>query len=163
MPADPEQELLRRLVAAGWPLPAQAALGIALVAGYVAWSRAYYRGADPAVRRHLGRRLGAELVWVVRGDGSYATPFAWGAARRPRWSWGIAAEGDRTFARDGVVALLCVLVVNVLAGVVPVALLLYAFAGARVLSYAVFLPACVAMLAIYALRWSGRYEVAGMR
>jgi hypothetical protein len=158
---DAERELLDRLIAAAWPLPWQAALGCALAAGYLAWSRLYYAALDPRLRRAVGGAVGARVVWVRRHSADYPTPFELGGVRRPpRWSWGIAAEGERSWGRDAAVSLLCVLLVNVAAGLWPAALVLYAFAGARVLSYAVFLPTCLAAIAIYSVFWTGRYAVA---
>jgi hypothetical protein len=75
-----ERELLTRLTEAGLPLAAQVALGAGLVVGYWAWSRAYYRLLDPALRGVVGRMLGAPVAWVLRHDASYETP-PWRSSR----------------------------------------------------------------------------------
>ena len=152
-----------RLTEAGLPLAAQVALGVGLVAGYWVWSRAYYRLLDPALRGAVGRMLGVPIAWVLRHDASYETPFEMVRTPYRRWTWGIPDVTRRTFLRDGAVAFLSLLLVNVLAGVWPAALFLYLFLGPQLLSYVVFLPACLAVIGIYSTFWSGRYEVPGMR
>jgi hypothetical protein len=79
------------------------------------------------------------------------------------WSWGIAAPAERTLLRDGLTCLLSVLIVNGAGGLWPFALFLWLFLGLKALSSVVFLPVCWALLVIYAIFWTGRYEIAGMR
>ncbi len=55
------------------------------------------------------------------------------------------------------------LIVNVACGLCPFALFLWVFLGLKALSYVVFLPVCCALLMIYAIFWTGRYAIAGMR
>lgn len=155
-----EEQLLARLVAARWPFAWQVALGAALVAGYWGWSRAFYAIVDPVLRRAAGGLLGAEVVWVRRHSAAYQTPIESGFARWPRWTWGIAAEGSRTVLRDGTALLSCTLLVSVLAGAWLPAALVWTFVGPRLLSYAVFLPACAAVLGLYGAFFTGRYAVA---
>jgi hypothetical protein len=155
-----EQELLSRLVAARWALPWQAALGVALVAGYWAWARAFYARVDPALRRAAGRRLGADVVWVHRHSAAYQTPLEIGHTRAWRWTWGIADERARTLGRDAAVLALDALLVRVLAGLPGPALLVWAFVGPGLLSAVVFLPACGVVLGLYGVFFTGRYAVA---
>jgi len=158
-----EGQLLDQLITAAWPLRLQVAFAVVLVAGYFLWSRLYYRSVDRRLRSAVGRRLGARIIWVPRHSGSYQTPFETGFARYHRWTWGIEAEHDRTFLRDGLVALLTLVIVNVLGGLWPIAIFLWVFLGLEALAYVVFLPLCVALIAIYSIFWSGRYQVSGMR
>ncbi len=160
---DLERRFLDQLTTAAWPLWFQVAFALVLVAGYLIWSRLYYHVVDQILRIRIGGSLGVDIIWVRRHSRSYPTPFESGWARYQQWSWGIAAEHERTFLRDDLVAALSLLVVNVLAGLWPIAIFLFVFLGLKALSYVVFLPLCVAMLAIYAVFWSGKYEVAGMR
>ena len=158
-----EGQLLQNLIAAALPLPWQVALGALLVAGAWLWARLYYRRVDPRVRASIGRLLGTRIIWVLRNSSSYETPFLWERTPYRYWSWGIEALADRTLLRDGLTGLLSVLIVNVTGGLWPFALFLWAFLGLKALSYVVFLPVCCALLVIYAIFWSGRYEIAGMR
>ncbi|HEX6289554.1 MAG TPA: hypothetical protein VFZ66_10205 [Herpetosiphonaceae bacterium] len=160
---DAERQFFEQLITAAWPLSWQAAFAIAAVVGYFAWSRLYFRVVDPIVRARVGSALGTRILWVPRHSASYQTAFESGFDRYHYWSWGIEAESERTFLRDGAVALLSFLCVNILAGCWPVAVFLLVALGLEALSYVVFVPACLAILAIYAIFWSGRYEVTGMR
>ena len=158
---DAEATFVTALTDAAWPLPRQVLFAVLFLIGYWMWSRHGYPGADRAVRRSLGRRLGVRVIWVPRSRAEYPTPFQY-IGRYRRWSWGIADERDRTFLADGVVGTASVLVVNVLAGCLPVAVFLYIAIWLRALSYLVFMPACLGAIAIYSIYWSGRYEVAWM-
>lgn len=160
---DAECALMNGLVTAGWPLAWQIAFGVALLAGYFAWSRIYFRAVDPGLRAWLGRRLGARVVWVQRHGAEYPTPFELTRAQYRRWSWGIEPEAQRTFGRDGAAAVLCILCVNVLGGLWIPAAFLFVFLGLKAISYVVFLPACVGVIGIYSAFWSGKHEVDGMR
>lgn len=159
---DLETTFLAALTTAAWPLGTQVMFTAAFLLAYWLWSRYPFAGVDRAARLWLGRRLGVSVVWVPRNTVEYQTPFHY-RGRYRRWSWGIAAEGDRTFVADGVVATASLLIVNVVAGALPVGLLLYIALWLRALSYVVFLPACVAAVAIYSVYWSGHYHVAWMR
>jgi hypothetical protein len=160
---DLERQLMEQLISAAWPLPWQITFALTMLIGYFLWSRWYFRVGDGLVRRQLSQVIGTPIQWVLRHSASYPTAFESGFARYQRWSWGIAQERDRTWLRDGTVALLSILVVNVLAGLWPMALFLGVALGLNALSYLIFVPACVIMLAIYAIFWSGQYEVTGMR
>ena len=159
---DAEATFVAALTQAAWPLPLQLLSAAAFVIGYWVWSRHAYAAVDRAVRAWLGQRLGVAVVWVPRNTAEYATPFYY-RGRYRRWSWGIAAEADRTFTADGVVATASVVVVNIVAGAVPLAAPLYAAVSSGVWSYVVLLPASVAVIAIYSVYWSGHYRVAWMR
>jgi|GEM_PF-6906969 len=160
---DPEQQLIAQLITASWPLRWQIIFALAIVGGYFIWSQLYFRVVDPVVRAYISRMLGLQIIWVLRHSSSYPTAFEFGFERYHRWSWGIATESQRTFLRDGMTMMLSLLWVNILAGLWPVAVFLLVSLGLQALSYIVFLPTCVATLAIYAIFWSGRYEVTGMR
>ena len=76
---------------------------------------------------------------------------------------GSEEERERAFLRDGLVASLCFVVVNLACGRWPVAIFFVVSLGLRALSPIILIPAIMAMVAIYAVFWTGRYEVAGMR
>ena len=156
---DAEAQLLAGLVAARLPLPLQLAVGLALTLGYWAWARAFYARVDPALRAAVGRRLGTRVVWVRRNSAAYETPLQIVRVPYARWGWGIAAEGDRTLARDGAVVLGELVLLRVLTGAVPVVAFLFASLSLRLLSYVVFLPACLVVLTLYAVFWTGRSDV----
>ena len=158
---DPEAALLAALTTAAWPLGTQVMFAAGFLLAYWWWSRYGFAGVDRAARAWLGRRLGVTVVWVPRNTVEYQTPFHY-RGRYRRWSWGIAAEGDRTFVADGVVATASLLIVNAVAGALPIGPLLYVSLWLRALSYVVFLPACVVAIAIYSVYWSGHYHVAWM-
>ena len=160
-----EHEFLRGLITASWPLAAQIAFGVALVGGYWVWSRLYYAAIDPALRRLVGGMLGARVVWVRRGSASYPSHYELGreSPRIRRWMWGIAPESERTLRNDAATGVLSFFIVTVIGGLWPIALFLFVFLHLKALSYAVFLPVCLAVLAIYSAFWDGRHEVAGMR
>jgi hypothetical protein len=160
---DAEQELVRSLTRGAWPLGWQAVLAVVAVAGYWLWSRAYYRVVDPGMRRRVGRALGAAVVWVPRHTAEYQTPIESGFTRGRRWTWGIAAERERTATRDAAALALCVLVVNLAAGLWPVAVTLYLTLWRYPLSALLLIPVLTAVIAIYSVFWTGRYEVRGMR
>jgi VIT1/CCC1 family predicted Fe2+/Mn2+ transporter len=162
---DLEREFLRDLITAAWPLPVQIGFGAGLLIVYWAWSRLYYAAVDPALRRWLGGALGARVVWVARHGREYDSPLEL-EPRRYRfhnWTWGIADEANRTVRRDAAALLLSILVVTVIGGMWPVAVFLFVFLQLQALSYVVFLPVCLAVIAIYSIFWSGRHQVAGMR
>lgn len=158
-----ETQLVQRLITAAWPLPMQLVFGIALIGGYWHWSRRFYRTMDPVLRRMLGRRVGATIVWVQRGSRTYPSPLPVEPSTFWHWSWGIAEPSHRTFGRDGLVLLLMVLCVTIGAGAWPLPVLLVVFVGLKALSYVVFLPTILALLVIYAIYWSGRYELRDMQ
>ena len=158
-----EHQFIRQLTTAAWPLPWQIAFGVVMVMGYVGWSRLYFRVLDRGVRARIGRVLGVHIRWVQRHSASYQTPFETGFERYHAWSWGIEEERQRTFLRDGLVASLCFVVVNLAFGLWPVAIFFLVSLGLRALSAIILIPAIVAVVAIYAVFWAGRYEVAGMR
>jgi VIT1/CCC1 family predicted Fe2+/Mn2+ transporter len=162
---DLERELLHNLVTAAWPLPMQIVFGAGLLAVYWAWSRFYYAVIDPALRNVVGGVLGAKVVWVARYSDEFDTPLEFGFPynRYHRWTWGIQAESRRTLGRDAAALLLSLLFVTLLGGLWPIAVFLFVFLQLKALSYVVFLPVCLAVLAIYSLFWAGRHEVAGMR
>ena len=160
---DLERQFMERLITAAWPLHLQIAFAVAEVVGYFIWSRLYFRVLDQPLRSQIGRALGVSIIWVLRHSSSYQTPFESGFSRYHRWSWGIEAESERTLLRDGAVAMLSFLCVNVFGGLWPIAIFLFVFLGLDALSYVVFIPVCIAVIAIYSVFWSGRYEVAGMR
>lgn len=160
-----EREFLHNLITAAWPLPAQIAFGTGLAAVYWAWSRFYYAVIDPALRNVLGGVLGAKVVWVARHGGEYETPLDLGFPdnRYDHWTWGIAVPAMRTVRNDAAALLLSFLFVTLLGGLWPIAVFLFVFLQLKALSYVVFLPVCVAVIAIYSVFWAGRHEVAGMR
>lgn len=162
---DLEREFFARLITAAWPLPMQIAFGVAMIAGYWIWSRLYYTAIDTALRRVAGGVLGARVVWVLRHSAEYQTPFELGLNhnRYFRWTWGIAQPERRTLGRDAAAWLLSFLIVTLLGGLWPVAVFLVVFLVWKALSYVVFLPVCLAVIAIYSLFWAGRHQVAGMR
>ncbi len=158
-----ERLLLQKLVAASCPLPFQLLGGLAFVTLYWSWSQTFYRAVDPRLREWIGRRVGARVVWVLRRSKYYRTLFDFnGYPRYAYWSWGIAAEADRTFFRDALVAISSLVLVNGAAAIWPIALLLLAGLWLRALSYVVFVPCLLAGMAIYSIFWDGRREVAGM-
>jgi hypothetical protein len=160
-----EREFLHNLITAAWPLEMQIAFGVGLVAIYWAWSRFYYAVLDPALRNVLSGMLGARVVWVARHSAEYQSPLELGLPhnRYHRWTWGIQAEAKRTAGRDLAALLLSFLFVTLLGGLWPVAAFLFVFLQLKALSYVVFLPVCVAVIALYSIFWAGRHEVAGMR
>ncbi|PLS82906.1 MAG: hypothetical protein CYG59_02690 [Chloroflexi bacterium] len=160
---DLERSLVESLITAASPLYWQLIFAVALVVGYFFWSRLYFQVLDPAVRDRIGAALGLKLIWVLRHSASYQTAFEWGSVRYHRWSWGIALEHQRTFLRDGLVVVLSLVCVNIIAGLWPLAVFLVVALELKALAYVTFFPTCCAMLALYAIFWSGRYEVAGMR
>ena len=162
---DAERELLRGLIAAAWGLPAQVACGLAIVVGYWMWSRWFFAAIDPVLRHWLGARVGVRIGWVPRGSRAYPNPLDFEPAPRRWyvWTWGIPAEGERTLARDTLVLLLSILFVTVLGGLWPVAVFFFVSFQLKLLSYVVFLPACLLVVGIYGVYWSGRYRVAGER
>lgn len=160
---DLERSFVESLITAAWPLHWQIIFAVGLVSGYFFWSRLYFQVLDPIVRARVGAVLGLRLIWVLRHTASYQTAFEWGPVRYHRWSWGIALEQQRTFLRDGLVVLLSLVCVNIIAGLWPLAVFLAVALTLKALAYISFFPTCCAMLAIYAIFWSGRYEVAGMR
>ena len=160
---DPERQFIEQLMTAAWPFSWQVVFALAATIGYFMWSRLYFRVVDPILRAWFGQALGLTIVWVLRHSARYQTAFESGLARYPRWSWGIAMEHQRTFLRDGAVVLLCCLCVNILSGLWPLAVFMFVALGLRALSYIILLPACIVMVAIYAIFWSGRYEVTGMQ
>jgi cytochrome c oxidase subunit IV len=159
---DLERQLIEQLITAAWPFSWQVAFALAATIGYFIWSRLYFRVIDPLLRARLGQTLGCTIIWVLRHSANYQTAFESGFARYTRWSWGIAMEHQRSFLRDGAVVLLCFLCVNILSGLWPVAVFMLVALGLRALSYIIFLPSCLVMVTIYAIFWSGRYEVSGM-
>lgn len=160
---EPERELLANLIRAGWPLGPQVAVGAGIVVGDWLWCRMYFVAVDPVVRAMVGRLVGARVVWVMRDSASYPTPFEWKRSTWHQWTWGVQDEARRTFFRDGAVLLLCGLLVNVLAGAPPVLLVVYLFAWAKLISYAVFFPTVIAAMTLYSIFFSGRREIHGMR
>lgn len=157
-----EQEFLAGLVTAAWPLAVQIAFAVGTIGGYWLWSRLFYAAVDPWLRRWLGGKLGARVVWVLRHSASYQTPLELGLVRqrRFRWTWGIEREDQRTLSRDAAASLLCFLVVNLAAGLWPIALFLLVALQLKALSYVVLVPGTVAAIAIYSIFWTGRYPVA---
>jgi hypothetical protein len=160
---DIERQFLTGLITAAWPFPWQVMGALTTAIGYFIWSRFYFRVFDRLVRAYVGQVFGTQIIWVLRHSQSYQTSFESGFARYPRWSWGIEREHERTFLRDGAVVVLSFLLVNLLGGLWPVAVFLFMALGLDALSYIIFLPTCIATLAIYGIFWSGRYEVTGMR
>ncbi len=149
----------------GGALAVQLGIAVGWVVAYIGWSRWYYRRLDPALRQRVARRVGAPIVWTYRrgtpsgGSLSFRLPVS-------TWSWGIddADHGTlRGAARDGGVFALYVLVVPVLAGMTPVAVLLAIVLGAQALHPLVAYPLFFLLIPIYARYWGGRYEVPGMR
>ena len=162
---DLEHQFLKGLITAAWPLHWQIAFTLGIMIGYYSWSILFYRLIDAFLRSFIGRALGVHLIWVLRHSSSYQTSFELGLipTRYYRWSWGLEMEHQRTFFRDGAVAMLSLLMVNVLSGLWPIAIFYYVFISLKALSYLVFLPTCIAMIIIYSAFWSGRYQVKGMR
>ncbi len=149
----------------GVALAVQLGIAVGWVVAYIAWSRWYYRRVDPALRQRVARRVGAPIVWTYRRGTTSGSSLSF---RLPvsTWSWGIddADHGTlRGAARDGGVFALYVLVVPVLAGMTPVAVLLVLVLGAHALHPLVAYPLLFLVIPLYARYWSGRYEVAGMR
>ncbi len=157
-----EAELLARLVGARFPLGVQAAIGLALVGGYYAWSRLWFATLDVYARRVAGGLVRAHVVWVERHTADYETPFESGFPSYLRWTWGIEAPQHRTLARDAAVATMHFVVVALLAALWIPALVLGALVW-DALSYVVFLPVCLAVLFLHGAFWAGRDRVAGMR
>lgn len=157
-----EHQLIRQLISAALPFPLQIAVALGLVVGYLSWSGLYFRVLDRRVRTHIGRALGVRVRWVRRGSASYQTPYELDSQRHFRWSWGIEDERQRTLLRDGLVATLCFVVVNLVGGLLPVAIFFLVTLWFRALSAVLLIPAIAAVLAIYTVFWSGRYEVTGM-
>ena len=136
-----------------------AALGVAWIVGYVLWSRRYWRAIDPWVRRRVGRWVGAEIVWEYRERNSgRAFDF------RPRWGgwqWGVAGGRDGALLQAGAVRIANV-VVMLVAGLWPIALLLYATAWARVIAAVVAYPLFFLIAPLYVRYWHGDYGVRHM-
>lgn len=141
--------ILQIVFAVGWTL------------GYVWWSRAYFRAVDPRVRARIGAWLGVRLCWVHR-SGTHGDPLRFGP-RYATWSWGIADAQARSVVTDSLVYGLWLLVVPVLAGLWPVALLLIVFLGTRWLHPLIALPLIFAIIPIYSIYWAGRYRLSGMQ
>jgi hypothetical protein len=75
----------------------------------------------PVIRRHIGTALGVQIVW------SYDARQYCQQGRYRRWHWGLAdAPTDRVVLAELIIHLLCIVVVNVLAGLWPVLLLYFA-------------------------------------
>jgi hypothetical protein len=137
----------------------QLAFAIVWTVGYVVWSLLYYRVLDPPIRRAVGAIVGTRVEWVYRRGSLYASPLSF-TLPYSRWSWGAA---DRPSAKDAIVYVLCIVLVFVLAGAWPVAVLLAALFS-KWLNPFVALPLLFLAIPIYSIWWSGRYDVArGMR
>ncbi|HEV2722247.1 MAG TPA: hypothetical protein VG323_19670 [Thermoanaerobaculia bacterium] len=126
--------------------------------GYVVWSLLYYRVLDPLLRRVVGAIVGTRVVWVYRKGSLYADPLSF-TLPYSRWSWG-AADGENARAKDAVVYMLCVVLVFIIAGLWPVAVLLAAFFSKWLNPLVALLPLFL-IIPIYSIWWSGRYRVHG--
>ena len=142
-------------------LALQIMFAIGWTVGYVLWARAYYRTIDPLLRRRLGTWLGVQIIWTFR-QGSSGSPLHFGP-RYATWMWGIAAPQSHRLLADMQVYVLFVLIVPVLAGLWPVALLLLVFLGTDILHPLVALPLLFLVIPIYAIYWSGRYAPPGFQ
>jgi len=138
----------------------QMIFAVAWTAGYVVWSLLYYRVFDRIVRNAVGALIGTRVVWVYRKGSLYASPLSF-TLPYSRWSWG-AADRESAGEKDAVIYVLCVVLVYVVAGTWPAAILLGAvfLTGLHPL---IVLPLLFLAIAIYSIWWSGRYEVRGMR
>ncbi len=141
-------------------LAPQIVFAIGWTMGYVIWSRAYYRILDPYLRRRASELLGVPIVWALR-QGTHNRPLGFGPLY-DTWAWYIPDEHARTVAKDTMVYVLWLVAVPVLGGLWPVAVLLLVFLGTSFLSPLVALPLLFAIIPIYSIYWSGRYELAGM-
>lgn len=106
----------------GGPLWAQIAFAVAWTVTYALWARVYFRRVDPALRRAVGGWAGEPVHWVLRrgaqrGGNTYFSP------RYDTWSWGVAPREGRPLGKDVLLYALSVLVVYVVAGLWPVAVL----------------------------------------
>jgi hypothetical protein len=148
----------------GAALVTQVAVAVGWLVGYVGWSRLYYRRVDAALRARVARRVGAPVVWTYRRGDRTGAPLSFRLAIST-WAWGlddIDRSSLRGVARDGVVYALYVVTVPVLAGLLPVALLLVLIL-AHALHPLIAYPLLFLLIPVYARYWSGRYEVPGMR
>jgi hypothetical protein len=128
------------LAAAAWAL------------GYVLWSYAYYQLVDPLARRRIGARLRVRIVWAYD-----ARQFLSRKTYR-RWHWGLANASPESVAfNEFVVQILCVAIVNIIAGTWPAALLYVALTRHWVGPIAVYICA-VLTIPIYSFFWAGRYR-----
>jgi hypothetical protein len=142
-----------------WLLP-QIAFTIGWTAGYVFWSRVYYRSVDPLLRMLIGAWLGVRISWVYR-HGTQGVPLRFGP-RYAMWTWGTTDPQARGIGRESLVYLIYIIVVPLLCGLWPVALLLLIMVGTRWLHPLVVLPLVFLVIPIYSIYWTGRYQVAGM-
>jgi hypothetical protein len=161
-----EDKFLQGLITAVWPLYLQVAFAVGISVIYYFWSILFYRVFDVSLRSFIGHALHVRIIWVLRHSSNYhQTQFEFGVTptRYRRWTWGIEMEDKRTFFRDGAVSMLSLLVVNILAGLWPIAVFFYVFISLKALSYVVFLPSCIVLLIIYSTFWAGRHKLKGMQ
>jgi hypothetical protein len=151
----PNRGVSRVIIAlVNWPpdLVLQLSLGCAWLAGYVGWSHMYFRVMDPVIRRRIGAALGVRIVW------SYDARQYFQQGRYKRWHWGVAdAPPDHVVFVELIVHVLCVAIVNVLAGLWCVSLLYVALVRRWPGALALY-PCIILAIPIYALYWSGRYR-----
>jgi hypothetical protein len=130
----------------------QLSLASAWVAGYVGWSHLYFLTIDPVIRRRIGTALGVRIVWT------YDARQYFQRGRYSRWRWGVTdAPPDRVVFSELIVHVLCVVIVNVLAGLWPVSLLYFALVRAWP-GPLVLYPCIILAVPIYSIYWTGRYR-----
>jgi hypothetical protein len=141
-------------------LALQITAALVWVGGYIAWSRAYYLVLDPRLRRVVGTWVRGDVIWVYR-VGSFHTG-ALSFTRISSWSWGLAGErtettirdAARTTLRDYTVYASFVILVPALAGLWPIALLLYLGLWRHALAVVVLLPLLFLVGPLYVANWT---------
>jgi hypothetical protein len=124
----------------------------AWAAVYVAWSYLYFRALDPIARRVTGNALGVRIVWADDARQYFVQ------GRYRRWHWGIAdAPADYVSFVELLVQMAEVAIVNVLAGLWPVAILYAALVTGWPGPIAAYLGVLLA-IPIYSIYWAGRYR-----
>ena len=128
---------------------------IVYIAGYIWWSRAYYRHIDPGLRRALTQRFGVPIGWIYRKGSLYRSPLSF-QLPYSTWSWGIAEQ--RGSMQDGLVYILYLLAVPVLGGLWPVAVLFIVVILLHAIQPLIAYPLFFLTIPIYSLWWSGYYR-----
>jgi len=134
----------------------QIALAAAWAAGYVGWAYLYYRALDPPIRARVGAALGVRVVWT------YDARHYFQQGRYKWWRWGVAdVPADRVVFTESIAHVLGLVIVTLLAGGWPIALVYLAMVRQWVGPLTLY--ACVLLaVPIFSIYWSGRYQPIGV-
>lgn len=143
---------------AGGPLWMQVAFAAGWIAGYVLWTRVYFRVVDPALRAALAAWAGEPVQWVLR-RGTLGGGNLYFGLRYDTWSWGLAPRDDVPFVKDGMLYVMSVVVVYVVAATWPVAVLYWASFVGGLLSPPFVMVLFFLLIPLYRRWWSGGRRV----